>query len=108
MIVIVFRARVREGADLEGLSALGQRMYELAAAMPGFISYKDFSASDGENVTVVEFASEAELLSWRNHPEHVAAQERGRTEFLNDYRIQVCRVERAYGFSQAEGRVEIG
>ncbi len=98
MIVVVFRARLRDEVDLSALEPLGERMAELAAAMPGFISYKDYSAPDGENVTVVEFASEPELLAWRNHPEHVAAQERGRREFFAAYRIQTCRVEREYRF----------
>ena len=107
MFVTVFRARLRPDADMTALGALGERMYALATAMPGFVSYKDFTAPDGESVTIVEFASEPELLAWRNHPEHVAVQERGRREFFSDYQIQACRVERAYRFTIAEGRVEI-
>ena len=80
MIVTVFRSRMRADADLAAAGALGERIYALATAMPGFVSYKDFSAADGETVTVVEFASEPELLAWRNHPEHRAAQERGRRQ----------------------------
>ena len=106
MIVIVFRARLREGVNLKALQALGERIYALATAMPGFISYKDFTAADGETVTVVEFASEPELLAWRNHPEHREAQERGRREFFSDYRIQICRLDRAYRFTVEEGRTE--
>ncbi|MCW5656575.1 MAG: antibiotic biosynthesis monooxygenase [Burkholderiaceae bacterium] len=98
MIVVVFRSRLRDDLDPGPLEPLGARMAELAATMPGFVSYKDYSAPDGENVTVVEFASEPELLAWRNHPEHVAAQERGRREFFAQYRIQTCRVEREYRF----------
>ena len=104
MIVTIFRARVRANADMAALGALGERMYALATAMPGFVSYKDFTAADGESVTVVEFASEPELLAWRNHPEHRDAQERGRREFLAEYTIQVCKVERAYAFTEAAGR----
>ena len=52
-------------------------MYALASAMPGFVSYKDFSASDGESLTLVEFESEQTLLAWRDHPEIVRVQERG-------------------------------
>jgi hypothetical protein len=37
---------------------IGLRMHELATRMPGFISYKDFAAADGETVTIVEFESE--------------------------------------------------
>src|SRR5262245_22561218 len=104
MIVTVFRSRVRVGVDMAALGKLGERMYALAIAMPGFVSYKDFTAADGESVTVVEFASEPELLAWRNHPEHRDAQERGRREFFAEYTIQVCRVGRADTCTEAGGR----
>jgi heme-degrading monooxygenase HmoA len=107
MIVIVFRARLRADADVAAITAMGDRMHALATAMPGFVSYKDFAAADGEAVTVVEFASEPELLAWRNHPEHVQAQERGRRDFFSEYRIQICSVERGYTFSMAQGRRDL-
>lgn len=106
MVVIVFRARLREGVDLARLGAAGARMAELATGMPGFISYKDFAAEDGENVTLVEFASEDTLLAWRNHPEHQAVQQQGRDEFFADYHIQVCAPMRDYRWSPAEGRAD--
>ena len=46
MIVVVFRSRLKEGVE-EEITMLGERMYELASAMPGFLSYKDFGAEDG-------------------------------------------------------------
>ena len=106
MILTVFRARVRPDADMAALAAMGERMHALATAMPGFISYKDYTAADGENVTVVEFESEGEQLAWRNQVEHRLAQERGRSEFFSEYRIQIGRVDREYRFSQTTGRVE--
>jgi len=90
MVVIVFRARLREGVDIAGLEALGKRMFELASAMPGFISYKDFSASDGEGCSIVEFEDEAAVKAWYEHPEHRAAQQKGRAEIFSEYRVQVC------------------
>ena len=104
MIIVVFRARLRPDADMAALGRVGERMAELAKSVPGLISYKDYTAQDGENVTVVEFASEPELIAWREQPEHVQAQERARREFFADYRIQVCRVERSYHFVVGEGR----
>lgn len=74
MVVIVFRSRFRSGVDPAPLEPLGVRMYELATAMPGFISYKDFASADGETVSIVEFESLETLAAWRNHPEHVEAQ----------------------------------
>ena len=106
MIVTVFRSRPRADMDIQAATALSERMAALAHSMPGFVSHRDYTAEDGENLTVVEFASEAEQLAWRNHPEHREAQERGRREFFAEYQIQVCRVERAFRFG-ADGRVEM-
>lgn len=98
MVVIVFRTRLKEGIDEQALTAMGERMYELASAMPGFISYKDFSAADGENVSIVEFDSMEALAAWRDHPEHLAAQAQGRQDFFADYQVQVCTPLRSYRF----------
>jgi heme-degrading monooxygenase HmoA len=97
-VVVVFRSRLRADVDLTALEAAATRMYGLACAMPGFISYKDFTAADGESVSIVEFADAATLLDWRNHPEHQRMQQRGREEFMAEYCIQVCRPEREYTF----------
>lgn len=97
MVIIVFRSRIREGVEQE-LAQVGQRMYELASSMPGFISYKDFVAEDGENVSIVEFESIETLAAWREHPEHKVAQQRGREAFFAEYHIQVCTPVRDYAF----------
>lgn len=100
MIVTVFRARLRADVDLARLEAIGTRMAELAPTMPGFVSYKDFNAEDGEAVTVVEFDSMEHQLAWRAHPEHVAAQRAGREEFFSEFRITVCEVLREVSSKQ--------
>ncbi|HEX2010230.1 MAG TPA: antibiotic biosynthesis monooxygenase [Roseateles sp.] len=97
-LVVVFRSRLRADADLAALEPLGQRMYELASSMPGFLSYKDFSAADGETLALVEFADADTLRAWREHPEHREVQRRSREEFMSEYQIDVCRPERSYGF----------
>lgn len=100
MVVIVFRSRIRAGNEQE-LVADGARMYELASAMPGFVSYKDFAAEDGENVTIVEFDTLEHLAAWREHPEHKKVQQKGRERYFSEYRIQVCSTERDYDFKRA-------
>jgi heme-degrading monooxygenase HmoA len=106
MVIVVFRSRIRPDADLAALGAAGARMYELGSAMPGFVEYKDFAAEDGEALTLVEFETEEQLLAWRNHPEHLEVQARGRDEFFSEYAITVSEVGRSYHFNQADGRVE--
>ena len=98
MVVIVFRSRLRAGVDPSPLGPVGARMYELATQMPGFISYKDFAAGDGEGVSIVEFESLETLAAWRNHPEHLEAQRVGREQFFSEYRIHVCTPVRSYSF----------
>lgn len=107
MVIVVFRSRLRPEADMAELAQMGERMYGLASAMPGFVSYKDFEAADGESLTLVEFESTATLLAWRNHPEHLAVQARGREAFFSDYQISICEPQRAYRFSTAHGRVDL-
>jgi len=93
MVITVFRARVRPELQDEYMAWVA-RMRELASKMPGFISHKGFRADDGERVSIVEFESEEAQRAWRMHPEHIAAQIKGRKEFYEEYRIQVCVLQR--------------
>ena len=102
MVIIVFRARLRPDVDQQALVQLGQRMYAIASSMPGYVSYKDFAAEDGETVSIVEFASHETLAAWREHPEHRAAQQRGRDEFFSEYNIQICTPVRESRFRLAQ------
>jgi len=101
MVVVVFRSRERPGTEAE-LLRLGGRLYELAVAQPGFLSYKDFLAEDGESVAIVEFESLAHVDAWREHPEHREAQVRGRAELFKEYTIHVCEVVRTRRFAREE------
>jgi len=94
MVVVVFRSRLREDANLAELAALYERLYALVSVMPGFIGVKDFQASDGEAVSIAEFDTLEHITAWREHPEHKAAQERGRREFFKEYSTQVCTMVR--------------
>jgi heme-degrading monooxygenase HmoA len=101
VLVIVFRCRPKAGIGQDYMT-LAMRMSELAAKMPGHISHKSFAAEDGEWVTIVEFASEPELRAWREHPEHIDAQQKGRELYYSEYQIQVCEVVRESKFKAEE------
>lgn len=103
MVVVVFRSRIRAGVD-EELAKVGQRMYELASSAPGFISYSDFVAADGENVSVIEFESLEAVAAWHDHPEHRIVQQQGRSEFFTEYHIQICTLARRCDFEFGEER----
>ena len=97
MVVVVFRSRVNPGVETE-LERTDARMFELAAKMPGFVSYRQYAAADGEGVAVVEFESHETAAAWRAHPEHREAQRNGRERWFSEYRITVCDVVRDYSF----------
>jgi heme-degrading monooxygenase HmoA len=96
-VLTIFRSRLRPEAHAE-YEPVAARMDELAATMPGFLGIKTFQAADGERVSIVEFASAAEALAWRNHPEHREAQRLGRERFYAAYDVIVCTPLRRYTF----------
>jgi heme-degrading monooxygenase HmoA len=99
MIVTVFRSRLLPNVR-EDYVKLVDRMVELAAAMPGYISHKGFFAEDGERVTIVEFESEEAQRAWRMQPEHRAAQKKAREVYYESYSVQVCELMRAAKFER--------
>ena len=101
MIVVLFRTRTRPEMAAAEYEATAQRMMELVAGIPGYVSFEWFTSPGGEELSVVQFESEKALEEWRNHPEHVKAQEQGKQTFFEAYRVQVCSVVREYGFTRA-------
>ena len=99
MIVTVFRSRLMPGLR-DDYVALVNRMVELAATMPGYISHKGFFADDGERVTIVEFESEEAQRAWRMQPEHRDAQRKAREIYYSSYSVQVCEVKRESKFER--------
>lgn len=98
MIVAVFRTRMRPQIDDE-YAEMARRMSELAKEVPGYVSHKGYVSDDGERVTIVEFASEEALETWRVNPHHMAAKRRGFESFFLEFRFQICRVLRSKSWS---------
>jgi len=96
MVITIFRSRLRPD-NQEAYQHTADRMHELAQTMPGFVSIKTFTATDGERVSIVEFESEETHNAWRRHPEHQEAQRMGRELFYSEFQVQVCKLERVYG-----------
>ena len=99
MIVAIFRTRTVDNlpADYEEKSA---RMVELASAAPGFVSYKNFGAADGERVSIIEFESAEAMRAWQQHPEHMEVQKWGREHLYTEFKLQVLTPVREYSFTR--------
>ena len=98
-VIVVIRTSLRAGANLADYEATGARMDALVRTIPGFVDAKNYKSDDGDEISLVTFASRDALRAWREHPEHVLAQKAGREQFYASYQVQVCAVERAYAFS---------
>ena len=96
--VVTFNSQHR-GAD-NGYGATAQRMAELAATMPGYLGMETTRDAQGFGITLAFFGTEEHIANWKRQSEHLAAQERGRTEWYERYELRVAKVERAYGFSK--------
>ena len=88
-IVTVFRSRLRDDAP-PGYEETAAAMEARARRAPGFVDFKAFVADDGERFSLITFASRAAHDAWRDDPEHLDAQRRGRRDWYATYRIQVC------------------
>ena len=90
MYLNVFRSRKCADIDAAAYAADDERMVELAAAQPGFVSYQYFVAPDGETVAISVWESEALASAWRAHPEHAAVRARGLAGYYDSYTMYAC------------------
>jgi len=64
--------------------------------MPGSLGADGYASPEGDSIGVVRFESLEALRAWREHPEHVVTQQRGKRVLYASYRIEVSEVVRAY------------
>jgi len=99
-VISLFRFRMRDltAAQGEQYGAIADRLLETASAMPGFVSFRNYTAEDGEMLVMVEFASAEALAAWRDHPDHRKAQQHGRDQYYAEYQVTNCAVINQYGY----------
>jgi len=103
VIVVLFGGKDRTDIDVEAYRQTSTRMQEIVASIPGFISYNAYESGDGDEMVVVRFDSLDALEAWRGHPEHLEAQEQGRSLWSEDYWVQVTSTVREYRWTKGVG-----
>ncbi len=104
MIAVIFEVEIK---DQISKAQYFERAAELKASlmtMPGFISVERFqSVVASERFLSLSFwQDEASVKGWRQHMAHRAAQQKGRKQLFDDYRIRVASVLRDYGLNDRE------
>jgi heme-degrading monooxygenase HmoA len=109
MVIALFEFQLRADIDVAEWEQTFERMVALASEMPGFISLDGYDSPDGTRLAVVRFGSDEALQAWKNHPEHLRAQGRGREAFFDAYRVTVASpVIREYQSQRAKDSVRSG
>lgn len=102
MYLVVFRNRKRADRDAAAYGADAARMLEMAQAQPGFLSFKSYTAEDGEVIALSEWADEASARSWGRLAEHLAVQREGRESYYASYTLFGCAEPRIHRFDQED------
>ena len=95
MVVVIFRAKIRHlDADYAAVAA---RMRELALTQFGCLEFQAVSEGADE-VALSYWPDEASVVAWKNHADHMLAQQMGRQRWYQSYVVQVAHIGREYRF----------
>lgn len=75
MYVVIFKAKVRQFDD--EYSQMAERMRELALTEFGCLEFNAVTEGDQE-IALSYWPSEEHIKAWKQHPEHLAAQQLGK------------------------------
>lgn len=84
--------------NIEGYIEMAQQMEAFAKIQQGFLGIE--SARSGLGITVSYWESLAAILKWKQHADHLFAQQKGKSDWYENYQVRICKVERAYSFSK--------
>lgn len=90
MFLVVFRNTKRADMDAQAYAEDAARMEREASGQPGFLSFKSFTADDGEVVAISEWESREAAAAWRRQVSHAKAQARGRDAYYDQYTVVTC------------------
>jgi heme-degrading monooxygenase HmoA len=98
MFVVIFRATART-LDAE-YSATAARMRELAMAQFGCLDFVAVTEGDQE-VALSYWPDEAHIRAWKQHADHLLAQQLGRERWYSGYKVEVAEITRRYAHTPA-------
>lgn len=101
MFFVVFRNRKRPDIDAAAYACDAQAMEALARTRPGFLSFKSYTAEDGEVIALSEWADAASARDWGRHAVHAEVQGRGRSEYYESYTLYACDSPRIHEYSRS-------
>jgi heme-degrading monooxygenase HmoA len=93
MYAVIFRAKLAHGDDEYYQTAV--RLRDLAFGKYGCLDFVS-TQERGEEIAISYWEDKQHIREWKNDPEHLKAQQKGRDLWYQSYRVEVCKVEKSY------------
>ncbi|NMH29209.1 antibiotic biosynthesis monooxygenase [Flavobacterium sp. SE-s28] len=94
---VIFRSTRTTTND--GYADTANRMVELAREQSGFLGVE--SARNDIGITVSYWKDLDSISAWKQNAEHLLAQEKGQTQWYENYIVRIAKVEREYSFGDS-------
>jgi len=93
MYAVIFRAKIK--LFDEEYSQTAARLRELARKKYGCLDFVSFTEGDDE-IAISYWESLEQIKSWKQDPEHLSAQEKGKHRWYESYQVKVVDIIREY------------
>jgi heme-degrading monooxygenase HmoA len=93
---VIFSSQRTEGDN--GYNIMAEKMEQLATEQPGFLAVESVRDASGSGITISYWESLEAIHNWKQHQTHQAAQEKGKQDWYQNYKVKICKVEREYSF----------
>ncbi len=91
---VIFISELKE--NIEGYAEEAAKMEALVKQQKGFVGME--SVRDVKGITVSYWESLDAIKEWKMQEAHAQARSKGTNSFYKNYKVQVCKIERAYEF----------
>ncbi len=95
---VIFTSQRSEGD--RGYEKMADSMASLAAKQAGFLGVESVRDGNGFGVTISYWESLDAIRNWKANEQHLAAQEKGKTIWYENYITRICLVEKEYGLNE--------
>lgn len=104
MVIVIFEYVIKED-QAERYFETATKLVPLVETFDGFLGVERYQSRTQPNkyLSLVYWRDEAAIEPWRNHPNHRAAQELGKAEIFEDFRITVVDTLRSYTMGERGG-----
>jgi heme-degrading monooxygenase HmoA len=77
---------------------MAAEMEALARSQPGYLGFE--SAREEIGISVSYWENLEAIRRWKKNADHLAAQQAGKENWYNWYKVRICLVEREYDFTK--------